>query len=181
MHWLFPETLKCIWKYFLTDNYCKKIVRISSKKRKSLNRLWCSHVHVSHLSYQVRTLRTSRRTDCHDSTITFQQTMYAGDKNPIWHTNIWVYYHRYDTTTGTFTADKAGLYHFEVHLLFDEEKWGDVYIRKNDTNQCVQWGQGGSNADGVEIHIACTAILELEVLEKFKLHIIEHKSNLKTA
>ena len=72
-------------------------------------------------------------------------------------------YHRYDTSTGTFTADKAGLYHFEVHLLFEEAKAGYVYIRKNDVVHCTQWGQGGSN--GEELHTACTAIVELEVLK----------------
>ena len=45
--------------------------------------------------------------------------MYAGGKK---YQNICVCYHRYDTSTGTFTADKAGLYHFEVHLLFDDAK-----------------------------------------------------------
>ena len=96
----------------------------------------------------------------------------------IWHINIFAVYHRYDTSTGTFTADKAGLYHFEVHLLFEAEKWGYVYIRKNDVNQCFQWGQGGLN--GEELHTACTAIVDLELLGKSKLYITEHRSNSKT-
>ena len=65
---------------------------------------------------------------------------------------------RYDPSSGTFTADRHGMYHFTVDLAVNP-KGLDVGIRKNSVNACRCYGKAPD--DRAAVHTGCSTVLEL--------------------
>ena len=71
-----------------------------------------------------------------------------------------IHYFRYDVSSGRFTANRRGLYHFTLDATVEQNKRGVFNIRRNDTPAC--WTFGEALANDVARHTGCSTTLELE-------------------
>ena len=71
-----------------------------------------------------------------------------------------LYYHRYDSTTGTFTVPSGGdgFYYFSVYLTVDDQEFGRFEIRINKEVICQAYGSTSSSTFTDPDHTTCSGV-----------------------